>query len=281
MNKRIKFSGHTMGLPGRDIYECVKLCKKIGYDGVEIRVAKDGQLDSETVTDAETKKIKAFAGAEGMEFSCLTSYFQNFAAEDKRESVIAGLKRVIEIADMLGCPLVRVYGGVEPSNVPGMWFNDVWSRTVSGIREVAEYAAKFGVKICIETHVGSLTMSSRDVVRMVKDINMANVGILFDYAWVELAGVEFGAEAVRAAAPYIFHVHIKDWTLENRFPIKKTAALMGEGTVAWEETLAEIKRVGYTGYISDEYEKYWYPKELPEPEVGMKHNLEFVKARVL
>jgi len=270
-----------MGAPGRSIYEVIKLFRSIGYDGIEVRVAADGQINSETVTDDEARKIHAEAKAAGMEFSCLTSYYQNFVDLEKREDVISNLKRVIEIASILDCPLVRVYGGVEPNSQPGVWFNDAWTRTVTGIREVAEYAAEFGVRICIETHIGSLTMSIRDTVRLVEDVNMHNVGILFDYAWVELAGVEFGAEAVRRATRHIFHVHIKDWKLENRLPIQKQSCLMGEGTVAWKEVFAELKRIGYTGYISDEYEKYWYPKELPEPEVGMKHNLEYAKAHLL
>lgn len=303
MNDRIKFSGHTMGM-GRegmrerlDIYEAIRLFKEIGYDGVEVRVAKDGQINSETLTDAEAQKIHEAAVAAGMEFSCLVSYYQDFVRPEARENVIKNLKRVAEIAHILHCPLIRVYGGIEPWStakvaeidnngekqhiaVPGFWFCDCWSRTVSGIREVAEYAATLGVGVAVETHVGSMTMSIRDTVRMIQDINMANVGILFDYAWVELAGVETGAEAVRAAAPYIVHCHVKDWTLEQRFPIKKKSCLMGKGTVRWPEVLTELKKVGYTGYISDEYEKYWYPDELPDAEIGMKHNLDYIKSFV-
>ncbi len=281
MNDRIKFSGHTMGAPKCDIFEVIELFKSIGYDGIEVRVAADGQIDSEKLTDEEARKIDAAARAKGMEFSCLTSYYQNFVKMEEREDVIRNLKRVIEIAALLHCPLVRVYGGVEPFSQPGVWFNDVWSRTVDGIRRTAEYAAKFGVRICIETHIGSLTMSVRDTVRLIEDVNMANVGMLLDYAWVELARVETGAEAIRKAARHIFHVHIKDWTLESRIPLKKKSCLMGEGTVRWQEALEELKKVGYTGYVSDEYEKYWYPAELPEPEIGMKHNLEYAKKFLL
>ena len=137
------------------------------------------------------------------------------------------------------------------------------------------------MRICIETHIGSLTMNVRDTVRLIEDVNMANVGMLLDYAWVELAGVETGAEAIRKAARHIFHVHIKDWKLESRIPLKKKSCLMGEGTVRWPEALQALREVGYTGYVSDEYEKYWYPQELPEPEIGMKHNLEYARKFLL
>ena len=274
--KGIKYAGHTMGTPGKDIYEVIKLMKEIGYDGIEVRVAKDGQIDSETVTDEEVRKIAAAAREAGMEFSCLTSYYKDFTPP-AREDVIRNLKRVIEIADLLDCKCVRVYGGNEPNTRQDIWFSDFWPDTVTGVREVAKYAAQFGVNIVLETHAGSLTMSARDTIHLLDDINMNNVGMLFDYAWVELAGAETGADAVYRAAKYIKYVHIKDWKLESRLPLKKTSCLMGEGTVNWSEVLTALKEVGYTGYISNEYEKYWHPDDLPEPETGMKHDLNYCK----
>lgn len=274
----IKFSGHTMGTPKLDIYEAMELFKKLGYDGIEVRVAANGQIDSETITDEEAGNIRNKSNDIGIEFSCLTSYFQDFSSE-KRTETISNLKRVVEVANILNCPMVRVYGGTD-SAPEGVWFVDHWSRTVAGIREVAEYAAELNVNICIETHSGSLTMSIRDTVRMIEDVNMSNVGMLFDYAWVELAGVEQGAESVKRASKYIFHCHVKDWQLESKTPLKKQSCLMGEGTVSWTDVLPELKKTGFTGYISDEYEKFWYPDELPEPEIGMKQNLEWVKENI-
>lgn len=289
MNDRIKFSGHTMGTPDKDIYQVIDCFSRIGYDGIEVRVyhckgegdQASGQIDSETITDDEVLRIYEAARARGLEFSCLTSYYKNFVLPEDRAYTIGNLQRVIQIAALLHCPLIRVYGGQEAYELPGVWFNDVWTKTVSGIREVAEYAAQYGVRICIETHIGSLTMSVRDMVRLIEDVNMANVGMLFDYAWVELAGVEQGRAAVEAAARHIFHVHMKDWRLISRTPLKKTSCLMGEGTVRWPEVFDALKKVGYTGYISDEYEKFWYPEELPDAEIGMKHNLEYARALVL
>lgn len=281
-NNCIKFAGHTMGAPGRDIYQCIDLFHQIGYDGIEVRVHSNGQINSETITDDEAKNILAYAKKANIEVACLTSYYKDFVEPEICAETTKQLKRVAEIASTLECPLIRCYGGVEPFTKAQqkIWFSDVWTRSVDGIREVAEYAGRLGVGIVIETHVGSLTMSVRDTVRVIQDVGMSNVGMLFDYAWVETAGVEHGAEAVRAAAPYIRHVHIKDWTMTNRFPLAKRSELMGKGTVDWIPVLQELGKIGYNGYVCDEYEKYWYPEELPEPEIGMKHNLEFVKSHL-
>ena len=275
--RTIRYAGHTMGLPGYDIYRSIDFCKRIGFDAVEVRMAADGQIDSETVTDGEAAKIGAYAEKQGMDISCLNSYFRNFTDLNERPKTIAKLKRVAELAAVVKAPLIRLYGGVEPFTQDKVWFVDNWTRSVDGVREVAEYAARFGVRVCIETHVNSLTMSVRDTVRFIEDVAMPNVGMLLDYAWVEMAGVEVGAEAVRKAAGHIFHVHFKDWVCENRFPLKKRACLMGEGTVRWPEVLTALREIGYTGYLCDEYERYWHPEELPAPEIGMKHDLEYVK----
>ena len=272
----IKFAGHTMGTPKLDIFGALELFREIGYDGIEVRVAEDGQINSEKLADAEARRIHEFASKLGVEVCCLTSYYKDFSSDAARATVIDNLKRVAEIACLLKCPLIRLYGGMDPAP-EGMWFVENWNRTVSGIREVARIASRLGVGICVETHIGSPTMSVRDTVRLIEDVNMRNVGMLFDYAWVEVAGVEAGAGAVRAAARHLFHCHVKDWTLESSFPLKKRSCLMGKGTVAWEEVLKELVKVGYNGYVSDEYEKYWYPEDLPEPELGMKHNLEWMK----
>jgi sugar phosphate isomerase/epimerase len=267
-----------MGTPKLDIYESINFMKRLGYDGIEVRVAENGQINSEKITDEEVAKIKEYACKKELEVACLTSYYKDFVS-DARPVTISRLKRVVEIAAGLNCRIIRVYGGMDPCP-QGIWFVDNWNRTVSGIREVAEFAAAYKVNIAIETHVGSLTMSARDTVRMIEDVNMNNVGMLFDYAWVELAGVEAGAAAVKAVARHIIHCHVKDWKLESRTPIKKQSCLMGEGTVNWKETLKALSASGYNGYICDEYEKFWYPDQLPEPETGMAENLNWVRERL-
>lgn len=272
----IKFAGHTMGTPKLDIRGAIDLFKEIGLDGIEVRVAEDGQIDSESITNSEAKALLAYANEAGIEFACLTSYDKDFTADENRDDTISKLKRVVELADILRCRNIRVYGGMDPAP-EGVWFVENWNRTVSGIREVAEFAEKYGVRVCVETHIGSLTMSVRDTRRLVEDVDMANVGILFDYAWVEIADVESGKEAVEAAGKHVFHCHVKDWRLESRIPLKKTSRLMGEGNVRWNEVLPALLEIGYDGYITDEYEKFWYPDDLPEPEIGMKRNLRWMK----
>ncbi|MDZ4199268.1 MAG: sugar phosphate isomerase/epimerase [Kiritimatiellia bacterium] len=271
----MKFCGHSMGTPGLDVFQSMDFMKTLGYDGIEIRVAANGQIDSETIGDGDIRRIRQHADALGLSVACLTPYDKDFVTAARPET-IRRLLRVVEVAAGLGCDLVRVYGGLDPCP-EGEWFVDNWSRTVSGLCEVADAAAEHQVRLAVETHINTLVMSVRDALRMVDDVGRENIGILLDMAWVDLAGVECGREAVLRAAPRLFHCHVKDWRLESRKPLRKTSCLMGEGTLGWKEVFTALREIGYAGWISDEYEKLWYPKELPAPEIGMKQNLDYVR----
>lgn len=270
----MKFAGHTMGTPNLDIFGAIDLFADIGYDGIEVRVQTDGQLWVETYSEELGKRVRDKLFQRGLEVCCLTPYFRDYVHADKRDSELAAFKQVVDMAADLKCPLVRSYGGGGVPEGEDAAFH--WDRTVSGIRECAEYAAERGVGIAIETHIGSLTFSAGDTVRMVRDIAAPNVGILFDFAWVDIRGEETTKEGWEMSRPYVLHCHVKDWVIESRAEMAKKSCLMGEGDVPWQDLLPLLAKSCFEGYIVDEYEKYWYD-HLPEASIGMRQNLEFVR----
>jgi L-ribulose-5-phosphate 3-epimerase len=273
----MKIAGHTMGTPDLNLRGAMRLFSRIGFDGIEVRCAKDGQLDSTTADDALLQLVRDWQQETGVQITCLTSYFKDFVT-DRRDVELAGLKQVVDIAARLSVPMVRVYGGLDP--VPeGYTREQDWERTASGIREIGLLAGDHSIDVCVETHNGSLTLSAADTVRMVEMVDLDNVGILFDYAWIYWAQAENPSEAVKLCAPYLRYVHYKDWHIDWDQPDagQRQARLMGEGSVPWPEVFAALREVGYDGWIADEYEKYWHP-ELPEPEEGMARNRTYVQS---
>lgn len=269
-------AGHTMGTPNLDLRASIELFSSIGFDGIEVRCAPDGQIDPESISQADLDDARATLERTGLSVVCLTPYNRDFVTEARADE-LAALRRVVDLAAALDCRLVRLYGGTDP--VPeGVSADQAWDRTVSGIRELADYAADRNVGFCIETHIGSLTFLAADAVRMARDVDRPNVGILLDFAWVYLAGSETAREAVSACLPYLVHCHYKDWLIEAEAdkPVWH-ARLMGEGTIPWREFFAELVNAGYDGPASDEYERYWHPDELPPARIGMKRNLEYVR----
>jgi sugar phosphate isomerase/epimerase len=184
------------------------------------------------------------------------------------------MKRAVEVAAALGCTRVRAYGGILPP--AGFTKEAAWEKAVTAVREIGQFAAPHGVKLCVENHIGTLTMSAADTVRFVRDVGLANVGILFDYAWVYVAGQESPAEAVELMRRQIFHVHVKDWKFSGPAMEKRQACLLGEGDLGWRTVLLLLYSTGYDGYLSIEYEKHWAPS-LPDASIGMLQYVQTIK----
>jgi sugar phosphate isomerase/epimerase len=53
--------------------------------------------------------------------------------------------------------------------------------------------------------------------------------------------------------------------------------IIGDGCLPWAEILPELARVGYDGWLSLEYERRWYPEQLPPAEVGMRAGAERIR----
>ena len=263
-----------MGVPKLDIFEAIDLFAEIGYDGIEVRVQHDGQINASTYTAELGRRILRRLADRGLEICCLTPYCRDFVHPEEREAELAAFRRVIDIAAKLRCPIVRSYGGIS---VPeGEEEEAYWNRTVSGIRACAAYAQERQISIAVETHLGSLTFSATDTLKMIQAVDRPNVGVLFDYAWVDLRAEETPEAAFDMIRPHLLHCHVKDWVVHERETMEKTSCLMGEGDVPWPPMLQMIAQSGYDGYVVDEYEKYWYD-HLPDAAVGMRRNLEYVQ----
>ncbi len=268
----MRVCGHTMGVPGRDAFQAIKLFSDMGFDGIELRCASDGQIDPENYTEEEGTKIREAADAFGLEIACLTPYYKDYLSPERRRNEIDGMKKVIDIAGLLRCTRMRAYGGTEPPQVVDE--TKAWNLTVPALKEICEYADDVGVYVCIENHPGTLARTAAETVKLVEEVRSDNVKILYDQANISRINGEDFATAIDAQRDHIYHVHVKDQKFING---KRVPTLLGKGTVEWRSILEELNRIGYQGFLSDEYEKHWHPDLLPEPEVGMKHNLQYVR----
>jgi sugar phosphate isomerase/epimerase len=267
----MKLCGHTMGTPGKDALEAIEFFSGLGLEGIELRCAANGQLDTDRATDEDLAAIGRAALSAGIKVACLTPYLRNFATLAAAVETLAGYERACRAAALLDCPLVRATGGVWP--LDGAEREAVWHRTVEGLRRACDIAAEHGVALALENHSGTLTQSATDTLAMVMEVDRPNLGILMDHYWVVLAGEEDPLEAVELQAPYVLHCHCKNLIYRDGKP---QAHFLDEGQIDWLQVLTILHRYGYEGYLSDEYEKLWRP-ELPEPEEGMARNAGFLR----
>ena len=75
----MRFCGHTMGTPNYDAIQSMRLFKDIGCEGIEFRCAKNGHIDTETVSAERIAEVRKAAQDIGIEIACLTPYYQDSA----------------------------------------------------------------------------------------------------------------------------------------------------------------------------------------------------------
>ena len=182
----------------------------------------------------------------------------------------AEIKRVkgeVDIAEILGAPGMRhdATGGFAAGHTGPKGFDDALPRLAEGCRAVTEYAAKKGIRTMVENH-GFFCQDSARVEKLANAVGHPNFGILADlgnfYCVDENAG-----QAVGRLARHVFHAHAKDFHIKpgNGFNPGEgwfmsrggnflRGAIIGHGDVPLLQALRALKRSGYNGVLSIEFE---------------------------
>ena len=269
----LRFCGHTMGVPGMEVVEAMRLFADLGFEGIEIRVGPQGTIDPKDFGPDLATRINAARRGTGLEVACLTPYFRQFHVPAEREAEMDGMLATVEFAAHIGCPTVRVFAGKNPP-MEGAEHDAALSALFDALRQLGCFALPRGISFAIETHGGTLVPTIRSAVRLASDIGLSNVGVLLDYANAYPAGPH-GRAAVGLAAPYLKHVHMKDIVVGREGADQFVD--FGQGNVGWPEVLAALVEIGYEGFVSDEYERCWHP-ELPPAETAMKQHVDWLRA---
>lgn len=246
MNKKC-FS--TLGCHDRSLSEVIDLAKKYGIDAVEIR-GLDGILDNGEIpcfkdeNIVETRKKFLENGITPLVLGT-TCMFHDREAYDK--AMIEGMT-AIEIAAKVGFKAIRVFG----DHITGDESECV-SLVAKGIRQLCDYAEKYGVTVYHEIHGEFNTVSRLDRILEVCADSPA-FAFIWDVCHTRKTHPDWQSFYHRFK-PYIKHVHLKDVTESGH-------VIPGEGIMPLKEIADYLTRDGYDGYFSLEWERKWHP-ELP------------------
>ena len=231
-----------------------KFTKKVGLEGIEWV----------TIYDSSPKEVRRITDDYGLKNICYTFFVDiNFPSKKDRQPGIDKIEEGMETALILGADKIML-------PIPGKdGFTREQSRrnVIEGLKEAVEIGKRYKVTVTIE-HFPQRTspfITSSDVNEAVKEI--PDLKITFDSGNV-LTGGENPVTGFINSKESIVHAHFKDWTLssdnkdlqglDGRF---YTGALVGEGIVDNIGVLKEMKKSGYRGYISLEYEGSKYSPE--------------------
>ena len=180
---------------------------------------------------------------------------------------VARLAAEVDIAVILGAKGMRhdATGGFKGAEKSYKSFDEALRTLVEGCRRITEYAAGKGIKTMVENH-GFFCQESTRVEKLVTGVGKENFGLLLDMGNF-LCADEAPVLAFGRLAPFAKHIHAKDFHVKSGQGINPgmgfftsragnflRGAIVGHGDVPVLQCLSILKKNGYEGYVSIEFE---------------------------
>ncbi|MBW5445571.1 TIM barrel protein [Cohnella sp. CFH 77786] len=173
---------------------------------------------------------------------------------------VAEAERVLQAARYLGAPFIRL--GVHRYDRTRR-FGELFEEQRRYLQEAEELCRAYGVKGLIETHHETIAASASASYRLVEGCDPAHVGVLYDPGNMVYEGYENYRMGLELLGPYLAHVHAKNagWepnpeaagaARENTISWRAGWRGLTRGIVDWSQVIADLKAVGYAGYIGIE-----------------------------
>ncbi len=271
----MKYAFSTLACPAWSIERVAEEATRLGYDGVELRLL-DGEVIDPVTDRATVERAVGLCRARGVEVCALdTSCRFNYADPVERDRQVAELGAWIRLAQHLQVSLLRVFGGPDQGDGGCTPDDDEANKGVAqSLRQVAPDAERAGVTVVLETH--DAFSSAHRVADVLRRVGSGSVAALWDSHHPYRVG-ETARDVVDALDGRIAHVHVKDVRRLDADGARWELVLLGEGEVPVREQLAVLKRCGYEGWVSVEWEKKWHP-EIVGPEVALPQHIAWLKS---
>ncbi len=250
----------------RDLAHAVDVMDEFDLEFAELQFVDDKEVGDHSAE--EIRAIDTLLRDRGKPVSCLSRHI--FAGMDKTNvpgdalhtKHMDALKRVIDMAHIVGSPLVRImtprkeqilwgHNGAEKWNVA----HGAWDAMLPLIAPACDVARDASVKLVVETGNGTMVNSNYTGRKLIDDLNAKDVlGVLWDPAnncWCHEQAFPDGYDAVKDG--YLGHVHIKDVQVDTPRATLEVRQ-MGHGQLAdqFQPMADALRRDGYDGVVSFE-----------------------------
>ncbi|WP_188187254.1 sugar phosphate isomerase/epimerase family protein [Nonomuraea sp. SYSU D8015] len=244
----MRLSVSTLGMPGEGLDRAIEIATGHGCAGLELRLHPDTGVHSGL--DAEERRsVRERVESAGLEISALAGYV-GICEPGPDEPVVEALLADLRLAADLGAPGVRVFPrGDDPA---------VGARR---LKAVSGTASELGRRVLVETHDSMPTCAA--VARLLAEAGSPETtGAIWDLLHPWRHG-ESPADSLAALGPYLSYVQVKDAvSAQDTTPVP-----MGAGSVPLEEAGELLRGAGYSGWVSLEWERTWYPHVAPVEEI--------------
>jgi sugar phosphate isomerase/epimerase len=244
-------------------------------------------LDGLLASPAKRTAYQRAAEERGILISGLSCHWDPISPDARlAQDSDALFKKTVQLAEMLGVPVVNVLSGLPagaPTDSRPNWVTCPWPPHFLEIldyqwnqvaipywREAAEFAGKHGLKIGVEMHPGMLVYNVETLLRL-RDACGPALACNFDPSHLFWNGVDPVA-AIRKLGDAIVHVHGKDCSVDafnvavngcnDHKPYARIAQRSwtfrtigyGHDLKVWKDIVSALRLVGYDHVISIEHE---------------------------
>ena len=222
---------------GDSVMDKFRLCKELGYDGMELI----------SPTELSAKEIRAASEATGMPVHGLVDmkHWEVRLSSPDSQTRASG-QQILDQA--IGD--AKAFGGDSVLLVPGQvggedeTHDHVWNRSIAEIRKSIPLAARLGVRILIENVWNRFCETPDQLKDYVDEIGSPWVGVYFDIGNArKFAPSE---QWIKTLGARIVKLDIKDWSKENGF------CKIGDGDVDWEAVNEALVETGFSGWSTAE-----------------------------
>lgn len=248
--------GVMQNVLGEPLETVFAAAREDGFDGVELDWnSADQMLEGGSLAPENRAAILAAAHEAGVEIHAVCAHFHNSgglasADEEVYKRALETIRDGLYASRQLGASALLVpffgTGETDLSDKAGQ------ERLVSALQVLAGDAAKAGVFIALES-----TLRGDVAARLIDATRSTHIGAYWDMANCMSLGYD-PIQEVRSLGTRIVRVHAKEFSRSpdasaQRSPgsysgLNKVA--LGEGDVPIREVLAELKSVGYRGYVT-------------------------------
>ena len=145
------------------------------------------------------------------------------------QTPVSELEPYILAAKTLGTDVLRVWCGTKSG---ADMTQDETSALLADCRSAAEMAARHGVTLCTECHMGTFTERPEDALWLMREVASPHFRTYWQpFQWCT---VEQNLHYLRTLLPYVTHLHVFQWKGSARYSLS-------EGFGEWQDYLALLQ----------------------------------------
>lgn len=244
----MKLSLCTTGFKDWDIGKIIQWAEpwNSSIQGLELWI---GHVEKFHETYGPLDKLTNLLHTSGYKVPVISGYTMFSKTAKEIESDLIQMKRLLDAARQLNCPMVRTFAGHVSSKAASP---EMWAETVDGLKRAADLAERYEVDIAIEMHYDTYADNADSIRALFEDIGSPRTVLIFDGANLNADGLD-PAHVLRTIYPYIRHVHLKNYRWNHEVRYQSVPVPIFDGDVDNCLLLKELKDRSYEGFVSLEY----------------------------